>query len=235
MESCPDCLFRGNAIEHGHQRAVVVHGSHLSTVEFNVVNDIRGASFYIEDGNELYNKFLFNVAICPWATSSIGGCSVPGTNDDQADTDVNQAGIWSISQAQHLVGNRMINHFNGMFWDAGRFAGGCTGNAASLSCCTNHLKLGHLEGNTFHSCGRFGTYFLGNNAPTNLDVSVASNGAVQNVNTCDAFNTNGTDNGKSCSFKAHTDYGNAFVGMYCSLFLYSHIIHKQTNRYIYAS
>ena len=71
---------------------------------------------------------------------------------------MNQAGIWAISQAQHLIGNRMVNHFNGMFWDAGRFAGNCDGNAAGQACCTNHLKLGHMSGNTFHSCGQFGTW-----------------------------------------------------------------------------
>lgn len=214
MQDCETCLFRGNAIEHGHQRAVVVHGTHLSTVEFNVVNDVRGAAFYIEDGNELYNKFFYNVAICPWPTSSLGGCSVPGTSNNQADTDVNQAGIWSISQLQHLVGNRMVNHFNGMFWDAGAFAGACTGDARNLQCCTNHLKLGHFEGNTFHGNGRFGTYFLGTNTPKKLDVSIASNGAVVDTLKCDGFNVDGTDNGKSVTFFAHTDYGNAFVGTY---------------------
>jgi hypothetical protein len=44
-----------------------------------VYNDIRGATIYIEDGNEMYNKVFHNVAICPWAFESVKrGCTLPG-------------------------------------------------------------------------------------------------------------------------------------------------------------
>jgi hypothetical protein len=67
MQKCPTCLLRGNAVEHGHQRGIVIHGTHLTVVEDNVVYDVRGANYYIEDGNELHNWLRHNVAICPWA------------------------------------------------------------------------------------------------------------------------------------------------------------------------
>ena len=48
------------------QRGIVIHGTHESTVARNVVYDVRGASLYIEDGNEFDNRLLHNVAVCPW-------------------------------------------------------------------------------------------------------------------------------------------------------------------------
>ena len=32
-----------------------MHGTHLTTVTFNTLFDVRGAGIYIEDGNELHN------------------------------------------------------------------------------------------------------------------------------------------------------------------------------------
>ena len=49
---CPDCLFEGNAIEHGIEKGVVVHDTHDALVHRNVVWSLRGASFYVEDGSE---------------------------------------------------------------------------------------------------------------------------------------------------------------------------------------
>ena len=79
ITTCSDCKIIGNAIEYGHQRGTVIHGTHLSTVENNVYNDVRGGIIYIEDGNEMYNRIFHNVAICPWAKSGEKrGCTIPG-------------------------------------------------------------------------------------------------------------------------------------------------------------
>jgi hypothetical protein len=221
LQECPGCVFRGNAIEHGQQRAIVVHGTSLSTVEHNVISDVRGASIYLEDGNELYNKLMYNVAICPHPLSK-GGCSVPGTDNSQADTEINQAGLWSISPANHLIGNRFANSFNGMFYETGAKAGNCDGDASALDCCTqgtdisywnrSHCTdiscrtrsyctqgavLGRMEGNTFHGHGRFGTYFLGNIFPKKNTLSLANHGGVGGSDECAAFNGEGEETGFS--------------------------------------
>jgi hypothetical protein len=47
-QQCPDCVLRGNAIEHGMQRGIVVHGTHLALIEDNVIYDVRGSAIYIE-------------------------------------------------------------------------------------------------------------------------------------------------------------------------------------------
>ena len=93
VKACPDCIILGNAYEYGMQRGTVVHGTHLALVEQNVYNDIRGSSIYIEDGNELYNRIFYNVGICPWSLyEEKHGCTIPGTDNDQSDTIINQ--VW---------------------------------------------------------------------------------------------------------------------------------------------
>ncbi len=74
-------ILRGNAIENSQQRGIVVHGTHLATVEDNVLSDVRGTGIYVQDGNEMYNKIKYNVVICPTPKSdpNYGGCTVPGT------------------------------------------------------------------------------------------------------------------------------------------------------------
>ena len=79
----------------------------LALVEHNVMSDVRGSNIYIEDGNEMYNRFEYNVAICPWKLAgSKYGCTIPGTDNGQADTSLNQAGLWAKSVVNHLIGNR---------------------------------------------------------------------------------------------------------------------------------
>lgn len=206
LEACPDCLFRNNAVEASQQRGLIVHGTHLSTAEANVFYDVRGASLYIEDGNELGNTLAYNVAICPWKFSD-GGCTVPGTSNDQADTSLNQAGLYSVAPTNNLIGNRMANHFNGMFLEVNGVGRGPAYNKV----CTRNTPIGRIEGNVFHSNGRFGTYILNNFPLHETGQSVAQNGFTTS---CEAFTPTGEDNGYSTAIRNNLDYGNAFVGHY---------------------
>ena len=53
---CEACVVDGLAIENGQQRAIVLHGTHLATLRDDVISGVRGASIYIEDGNEMYDR-----------------------------------------------------------------------------------------------------------------------------------------------------------------------------------
>lgn len=213
MNQCPNCLLRGNAIEFSQQRGIVVHETHRSTVEENVLSDVRGAGIYIEDGNELYNRFLYNVVICPWPLDSPTrfGCTIPGTDDSQADTSDNQAGIWSLTPRNDMIGNRMSNSFNGMFYDCGSMPQG-TGSARG-HVNTFYTPMGRLDGNTFHGHGRFGTYIL-NYMPKHCYPNISSNGWITDSSGCRPFTANGGDNGVGVMVSHSVDYQNAFVGQY---------------------
>eukprot|EP00547_Thalassionema_nitzschioides_P005356 CAMPEP_0194200236 /NCGR_PEP_ID=MMETSP0156-20130528/930_1 /TAXON_ID=33649 /ORGANISM="Thalassionema nitzschioides, Strain L26-B" /LENGTH=1934 /DNA_ID=CAMNT_0038925209 /DNA_START=189 /DNA_END=5989 /DNA_ORIENTATION=- len=213
LEDCPDCEFSGNAIEHGHHRGIIVHGTHRSTIENNVLYDIRGAGIYIEDGNEVANQIKYNVVICPWPLINgvLRGCTVPGTDNAEADTPLNQAGIYTSTAANDIIGNRVCNSFNGLLLQA---SGSGRGDAYGMV-CTNHLEFGRWEGNTFHGHSRFGLYSLGGSFPRDTDQSIATNGFnTDQAETCKGFNNEGDDRGKPVSILNNVDWHAIFVGHY---------------------
>lgn len=156
LGDCSDCLFKNNAIENSHQRGIIIHGTHNSVVDDNILYNVRGANIYIEDGNEMHNKIRYNVVICPFPFKhpQLGGCTIPGTSNRIADTSDNQSGFYSRAATNDMIGNRAANTFNGMFWQAlgsgrGEFAG---------KVCEADAKFGRFIGNVFHGHLRFGTY-----------------------------------------------------------------------------
>ena len=162
LHDCKTCVFKNNAIEGSHQRGIIIHSTHSSTVESNVLYNVRGGGIYIEDGNEMHNKVKFNTVICPFPfnDNSLHGCTIPGTSNRIADTSDNQSGIFTRAATNSLSGNRVSNSFNGMFLLAGN-----TGRGSSFGkVCEADAKYARCEGNTFHGNGRFGTYTLGEHA-----------------------------------------------------------------------
>jgi hypothetical protein len=155
MDDCPNCIFKGNAIENSQQRGIIIHSTHNTLVEDNVLYNVRGANIYLEDGNEMWNTLKYNVAICPFPfrDNTYHGCTIPGTSNRIADTSDNQSGFFSRAGSNNFIGNRASNHFNGMF-----LAEGSTGRGESYNkVCESASRLGRMDGNTWHSNGRFGT------------------------------------------------------------------------------
>lgn len=155
MEDCPDCLFKDNAIESSQQRGIIVHGTHNSRLEGNVLYNVRGAGIYIEDGNEMWNTLEYNVVICPFPFSdqTYHGCTVPGTSNRVSDTKDNHSAFFTQAGSNNMIGNRGANAFNGMFLKEGGRGRG----KAYDKVCESAARIGRMEGNTFHDNGRFGT------------------------------------------------------------------------------
>ena len=177
IHDCPTCLFKNNAIEGSHQRGIIIHGTHSSTVEENVLYNVRGAGIYVEDGNEMYNEIKYNAVICPFPFSddTLHGCTVPGTSGRIADTSDNQSGIFIRAATNSLVGNRVSNSFNGMLLKAGSIGRG----ASYDKVCESAAKLARYEGNTFHGNGRFGTYTLGKPATLIFAINLHSSSLLK--------------------------------------------------------
>jgi hypothetical protein len=159
MGDCPPskCLYKGNTIENSHARGIIIHGTHRSETSDNVLYNVRGSNIYIEDGNEMFNRILYNIMICnfPFNHPQLHGCTVPGTSNAIADTSDNQSGIFTRAATNDLIGNRAANSFNGMLLQA--FGMG-RGNENVGKVCEADARFGRWVGNTFHSHGRFGTY-----------------------------------------------------------------------------
>ena len=96
MSHCPECVVEGNAIEHGIEKGVTVHDTHDMLVHRNVVWDLRGASIYVEDGNEINNTVSENVALC--GDMPRDECKLPGTG-------INGVGFYIIGMNNQYLGN----------------------------------------------------------------------------------------------------------------------------------
>jgi len=209
---CENCLVSGNAIEMSHQRGIVIHGTHALTVTNNVLYDVRGAGIYIEDGNELFNNVEYNTIICPFVfRGPLNGCTVPGTDNREADTFSNQASIWTISQTNNFVGNRASNSFNGLFFHPSFQSNGR--GMVENEVCTQFTPMGRVIGNTLHGCGRFGTYFVDRNWPRHVNGRTIENNGITTLN-CPAWDAQGNDLGFPATLVDNTDYHNCFIGSY---------------------
>ena len=55
--------MKDNSIHHSFQRGTTVHATYFVEVAHNVAYDVRGHTFFVEDGNEKYNTFDGNLAV----------------------------------------------------------------------------------------------------------------------------------------------------------------------------
>lgn len=77
-----------------------------------------------------------------------------------------------------MIGNRFANNFNGMLYQEQGFGDGRQGTFGKM--CNNFQKFSRMEGNTFHHCGRFGSYVLASVFPKNVERTIASDGIPVN-------------------------------------------------------
>ena len=82
-----DSYIVDNSIHHSFQRAVVVHATHYALVKNNVAYNVRGHTYFVEDGNEHGNVFEATLAaVTHCSEGPLAGDSKP-------------AGFWTSSPA----------------------------------------------------------------------------------------------------------------------------------------
>ena len=143
------------------------------------------------------------------------GCSIPGTDNPGTDSD-SYVGIWGISTANYVIGNRVSNYFHGIFFELQRNGGQ---GFAENKVCASHQRLIGFEGNTIHGFQGFGTYLNDNVSPRHgISQTIASNGFVEDLaGTCDVtWLDDGEDNGFPMKVSNNVDHGGVFVGGYSS-------------------
>ena len=223
---CASCAVRGVVVDGGVNKGITIHGTHDATVEENVVYDLRGASIYVEDGNEVGNLVKKNALICPsFGGGGLGGVANDGSGrvlqrcvcdcvPEHADSDKNeQAAIYVLSPSNDFVGNRVCGHENAFFsnhqggrnWGIG---------AANGKVCLLSSPFGRFEGNVFHNNAGFGWYV--NVAFTTAVAAAADSGFVDDWSTCLPYNmTSGADLAAPITVSNHVEYFNDFsMGAY---------------------
>lgn len=67
----PSSYVKECAIHESFNRAVNIHGSHYINIERNVIYDIMGGAYFLEDGVEIGNSFKYNLAVFVKTSSSL--------------------------------------------------------------------------------------------------------------------------------------------------------------------
>jgi hypothetical protein len=102
--------FIGNTVQNSTKWAVAVHGTSFGLLERNVVYGAQGSGFVTEDGTEIGNQFINNIAMNVQGTNSDGDV---GTSDGNYGR--GGVGFWFRRGGNYLVGNVAADNSYGGF------------------------------------------------------------------------------------------------------------------------
>ncbi|CAO2602354.1 Pkhd1l1 [Lemmus lemmus] len=137
---------RGCAIHQTYNRAVTIHNTHHLLVERNIIYDIKGGAFFIEDGIEHGNILQYNLAIFVQQSTSL-------LNDD-----VTPAAFWVTNPNNTIRHNVAAGGTHFGFWY--RMNDHPDGPSYDRNICQKRIPLGEFFNNTVHSQGWFGLWIF---------------------------------------------------------------------------
>ena len=135
---------RGCAIHNSFNRAMTIHGITGVIAERIVTYDIKGLSFFIEDGKEENNIIRNNLAVYTKQSSSL------------LNPDVTPAAFWVVNPNNELYGNAAAGGTHFGFWY--RIQRHPDGPSEDSSYCSNNVPLGVFRDNSAHTFGWYGIW-----------------------------------------------------------------------------
>ncbi|KAM3929151.1 fibrocystin-L-like [Leptodactylus fuscus] len=142
---------RGCSIHQTYNRAVTIHNTHNLLVEHNVIYDIMGGAFFIEDGIEHGNILQYNLAVFVQQSTSL------------QNEDVTPAAFWVTNPNNTIRHNAAAGGTHFGFWY--RLHDKPDGASYDPNICQKFMPLGEFYNNTVHSQGWFGLWIFKNYFP----------------------------------------------------------------------
>ena len=135
---------KGCAIHNSFNRAMTIHGITGVLAERIVTYDIKGLSFFIEDGKEENNIIRNNLAVYTKQSSSL------------LNPDVTPAAFWVVNPNNELYGNAAAGGTHFGFWY--RIQRHPDGPSEDSNYCSNNVPLGVFRDNSAHTFGWYGIW-----------------------------------------------------------------------------
>jgi hypothetical protein len=140
------------AIHKSFNRATNIHASNYLLIERNVIYNIMGGAYFLEDGVEIGNVYKYNLAILVIPSSS------------SINEDITPAAFWATNPNNTYIHNAVAgcSHFGWWY----RLLANSEGPSYSSTYCPRNIPFGIFYNNSVHSTGRFGLWIFPGYTPT---------------------------------------------------------------------
>ncbi|XP_069572864.1 fibrocystin-L-like [Brachyistius frenatus] len=142
---------RGCAIHQTFNRAVTIHNTHKLLVEHNIIYNVMGGGFFIEDGIETENILQYNLAVLVKRSTTL------------LYDDITPAAYWVTNPNNIVRHNAAVGGTHFGFWY--RMHDNPDGSSYDMDICQKKVPLKEFHNNTVHSQGRFGLWIFQDFSP----------------------------------------------------------------------
>jgi hypothetical protein len=208
-------FVRECAIHESFNRATNIHATNYVTIERNLIYNILGGAYFLEDGVEIGNIFQYNLAIFVRTSSSL------------LNEDTTPAAFWATNPNNTYIHNAVAGSSHFGWWY--RLLDSPDGPSYNPNYCPKKIPMGRFFNNTVHGVGRFGLWIFPGYFPS---ATGACNDANPSVAKFESFTAYRNDKGaewvmsNTLQFRNFVTFENGAANIETKQIRFNEIVHS---------